>query len=80
MSVSVNPLLPDGNDIAWALVTAALLTLMLAALVSLARHATRLTGGQTLGWTLLTVLVPIIGPITWLAIGRRNAATRPDVT
>ena len=73
-----NPLIPAGYDLAWTAVCVVMLGLLLWALVSLARHAKALTARQALAWTLLSILVPIVGPLCWLLIGRR--ATSPRTT
>lgn len=70
-----NPLLPAGYAIAWSTIAALTIGLVLVALISLARSARRLTSAQALGWTLVTLLVPVLGPIAWLSIGRRAAST-----
>lgn len=74
---SHNPLLPTAYDIVWSGMWIAAVLLMVLALVSLTRHAKRLTGWQALGWTLLTIFVPLVGPLTWLFIGRRARVSRP---
>lgn len=80
-----NPLMPAGYDIAWSIVVSVVAVLAIVGLVSLARVAGMrgdgvsgdgvpvLTGTQALGWTLLILLVPVLGAVCWLAIGRRVA-------
>lgn len=70
MAGSANPLLPAGYDIAWTTAFLLILALTILALVSIARAAKRLTSTQAMMWTLLVVLVPVIGSLAWLAIGR----------
>jgi hypothetical protein len=57
------------------LVLAASFALLVAALVSLFRHARDglLSNLETLGWAALILLVTVIGPIVWLTIGSRTA-------
>ena len=81
MGDSANPLLPAGYDIAWTVVSMLMIALVIVALVSIARTAVRLTPWQALIWTLVAILVPVIGPIAWLSIGRRSglAGVEPGV-
>ena len=72
MGDSINPLLPAGYDIAWTIISILLIALVIVALVSIARTAKRLTSTQALIWTLVTIFVPVVGPIAWLSIGRRS--------
>ncbi len=74
MSAEHNPLIPAGYDIAWSVVTIVMVGLAIAALVVLARSAGRLTTPQALGWTLVILFVPVVGPLAWLTIGRRSLA------
>lgn len=67
-----NPLLPEAFDIAWSLSVLLVATLAVVALVSLVRNAKHLSALESLGWTALVVLIPLIGPVAWLAIGRRS--------
>lgn len=71
-----NPLIPAGYDLAWTAVCVVMLALLLWALVSLARHAKALTATQALAWTLVAILVPVVGPLCWLFIGRRATSPR----
>lgn len=57
-----------------------LLLLMIVALVSISRSARALTPGQALGWTLLAIFVPAVGPLAWLFIGRRSTRTAVPVS
>lgn len=72
MNDGINPLLPTGYDIAWTAASILLVALAIMALVSIAQAAKRLTSTQALTWTLVTVFVPVLGPIAWLTIGRRS--------
>lgn len=75
MSDEHNPLLPAGYDIAWSVITALVIGLTVVALILLARSAKRLTPFRGMLWTLIVLLIPVLGPIAWLTIGRRaNAA------
>ena len=72
MGVSINPLLPAWYDIAWTTISILLIVLVIVALVSIVQTAKRLTATQALIWTLLTIFVPVVGPIAWLSVGRRS--------
>lgn len=78
MAESANPLIPAWYDIVWSGAAALLLALMIVALVSIARSAKQLTSRQALGWTLLAILLPVVGPLSWFAIGRRSPAVSAD--
>jgi uncharacterized membrane protein YhaH (DUF805 family) len=69
-----NPLIPAGYDIAWSMITALVIALTIIALISLARTAKRLTPAHGLLWAALVLLVPVLGPLAWLAVGRRTVA------
>ena len=77
MSDEHNPLIPVGYDIVWSIVTVLVIALTIAALVMLARSARRLTATQALIWTLVVLLVPFLGPVAWLTIGRRAVPVTP---
>lgn len=74
MPEPTNPLIPAAFDMVWAGTTAVVLVLLVVALVSIARVARSLTPTQSLGWTLLAILFPVVGPLAWLCIGRRSSA------
>jgi hypothetical protein len=69
----VNPLLPAWYDIAWSVTAVVAFAVLLIALISLARVARSLSSSQALAWTLVTLFVPVLGPLAWLFIGRRSA-------
>ena len=69
-----NPLIPAGYDLAWSVVAAAVIALTIVALISLARSARRLTTLQALIWVLVVLVVPVLGSIAWMAVGRRTAS------
>ena len=64
MSAEHNPLIPAGYDVAWSVVTIVVVGVAIAALVVLARSA----------GTLVSLFVPVVGPLAWLTIGRRALA------
>ena len=65
----VNPLVPGAVDGVGVLITVAALGLAIGALGSHSRDRVA-SPGQVLLWALLIVLVPVLGPIAWLAGGR----------
>lgn len=67
-----NPLIPAGYDIAWSIIAMFAVALMIVAIISLARGARHLTVIAGLAWSLVVVLVPVIGPVVWLSVGRRT--------
>lgn len=75
MSDEHNPLIPAGYDIVWSVVAALVIALAVVALVTLARSARRLTATQVLIWRVIVLLVPLVGSVAWLAIGRRSVPT-----
>jgi len=73
-----NALIPPAYDISWAVVAVASLVLIVIAIVSLGRKASQLSPLLALAWAALILVVPVLGPVAWLAIGRRTAPrTRP---
>jgi hypothetical protein len=74
MREAVNPLVPAAYDVTWTAITGAILLLLVIALISLARVAKSLTPTQALTWVLVAILLPVLGPFAWLAIGRRSVA------
>jgi len=88
MGDPLNPLLPTGSDIAWTALVILPIALVVVALVSIAQTAQRLTSTaqrltstQALVWSLVTIFVPVVGPLAWLSIGRRSglAPVQPRV-
>ena len=77
MSDEHNPLIPAGYDVAWSVITVLVIALTIVALISLARAANHLSRRQALGWAAFTLLVPVLGPITWLTVGRRTVDASP---
>ena len=77
MTERINPLMPAGYDIVWSVIALAALVLLVVALVSLGRDKS-LTPGQTLGWILVALLLPVVGPAAWLIAGRRPAPKPAD--
>ncbi len=80
MGEPVNPLIPVGYDIAWTVVTVLMIALLLVAFISLVRFAPRLKATSALIWSLLIICVPIVGPIAWLAVGRRSGLSSAQAT
>lgn len=77
--MTVNPLFPAGYDVVWSVVAVVIIGLAIVAIVSLSRVARRLTAVQALIWVLVVLFVPVLGPVAWLAVGRRAGLEgRPD--
>ena len=74
MPESVNPLVPVWYDVVWSASAAAMLVVLVVSLVSLARSAKSLSTPHALAWTLVSIFIPLVGPLAWLFIGRRSAA------
>lgn len=72
MPESTNPLLPAWYDLVWSATAVVMIALLVVALISLARSAKSLSTSQALIWTLVAILVPIVGPLAWLFVGRRS--------
>ena len=73
---SQNPLIPAAYDNMWFALSLLIVAFVIAALVSIARTAKRLTSMQALVWTLIVLLVPVVGCAAWFAIGRSAVAGR----
>jgi hypothetical protein len=69
-----NPVIPVWFDLIWSTVAAIAIVLAIGALITLARNARRLSPNLALIWTLVILLVPVLGPVSWLMIGRRAAS------
>ncbi|PYY36451.1 PLDc N-terminal domain-containing protein [Curtobacterium sp. MCBD17_030] len=68
-----NPLIPPVYDIAWSVVAAASVVLIVITIASLGRRASQLSPLLALAWAALILTAPVLGPVAWLAIGRRTA-------
>jgi hypothetical protein len=67
------PVIPAGYDVVWTVVMVAYIGLIIVALVSLSRTALRLSSWLALAWAALIIVVPILGALAWIAVGRRAA-------
>ena len=79
MSDTVNPLVPAAYDVIWSITAVGVLLLMVIALVSISRTAKRITSWQALIWALVVIFVPLVGPLSWLFIGRRSATPSEEM-
>ncbi|MGK4219442.1 PLDc N-terminal domain-containing protein [Kocuria marina] len=68
----MNPLIPTSWEVLALLAGAAVIMLFVVALLSLSRDE-HYTGTQRLLWLLVLLAAPLLGPILWLALGRRHA-------
>lgn len=73
----MNPLLPAEYDIAWTVVLVLGLSVVVAAFVSLALSAPRMSPLAAVLWVAMVLLVPVVGAVAWLAVGRRTVPRRP---
>lgn len=78
MPESLNPLLPAWYDVVWSATMAVIFVLLVVSLISIARTDKSLSSFQSLVWTLVAILVPIVGPLAWLFIGRRSLVASRD--
>ena len=63
--MSKHPLLPAAYDVIWSGVVVLLVVLLIWAMVSIARS--RLDPRVRLVWAMVLLLLPVVGPICWLA-------------
>jgi len=73
----VNPLVPSTYDIWWSAAVVVAFVLLVTALISIARSSKSLTPTGALLWTLIAIFVPVVGPATWLTIGRTSTLRKP---
>jgi ABC-type molybdate transport system permease subunit len=66
----IDPLIPSWGILGFFLILNAIV--FIAALVSIARNRTHTSGG-TVVWALIVLALPILGPILWFLIGRRDS-------
>lgn len=71
----MNPLIPTGLDIALSAVLLLVALYSVAAFVSVVR-ASFTSGLVALGWTLVVLLIPIVGATVWFTIGRKRYPAR----
>lgn len=68
-----NPPVSTAFDIASGVIFVGSLVLLVLAAISFFRVAKDLSGKQALLWMLLILILPVIGPLVWLIVGRRRA-------
>lgn len=66
----MNPLVPTGWDVAFGVATLVAASLAVIALISVLRSHNN--GRVILPWTLFVLLVPVVGPVSWLVAARRH--------
>ena len=71
--MSENPLLPAAYDVIWSGVVVLLVVLLIWAMVSIARS--RLDPRVRLVWAMVLLLLPVVGPICWLAARPQKSDT-----
>ncbi len=72
----MNPLMPAAYDLVWSGLAVVAFGLAVWGIVSLSRSAARLSSTMVLVWALVILLVPVLGPVAWLAAGRRAGVSR----
>ncbi|MDQ1113863.1 hypothetical protein QE418_003311 [Microbacterium testaceum] len=72
----MNPLMPAAHDPVWSALAIVAFGLAVWAIVSLSRHPRHLPSTVVLIWALVIVVVPVLGPESWLAAGRRAGVSR----
>jgi len=73
---AVNPLMPAPYDLVWSAVALVAFGFAVSAIGSLSRHARHLPSTVVLMWALVISVVPVLGPVSWLAAGRRARVSR----
>ncbi|KTR96678.1 hypothetical protein NS220_00830 [Microbacterium testaceum] len=73
---AVNPLIPTAYDLVWSGLAVVAFGLAVWGIVSLSRSARRLSSTVVLIWALVILLVPVLGPVSWLFAGRRAGVAR----
>ena len=71
--MSKHPLLPAAYDVIWSGVVVLLVVLLIWAMVSIARS--RLDPRVRLVWAMVLLLLPVVGPICWLAARLQKSDT-----
>ncbi|WP_062736517.1 PLD nuclease N-terminal domain-containing protein [Kocuria turfanensis] len=71
MVAGANPILPTSWELTALLLGGALIALVGVAVISLSRDR-YYTPVQRLLWLLVILAAPVLGPILWLAVGRRH--------
>ena len=71
--MSKHPLLPAAYDVIWSGVVVLLVVLLIWAMVSIARS--RLDPRVILVWAMVLLLLPVVGPICWLAARPQKSDT-----
>lgn len=72
----VNPQMPVGFELAWAIVVAVYLVVVAVAVTSLWRSRDRLSPTSLVLWALAIVVLPLTGGVAWLLVGRQMTRRR----
>jgi hypothetical protein len=73
MAAGTNPIIPTSWELTTLVLGGALIALVLVAIISLSRDRHH-TPAQRLLWLLVILAAPVLGPLLWLASGRRHPA------
>lgn len=71
LDAATNPLLPTVGDSVWFALAIVLFVAAVAAVLSISRRARQLGAAPLVLWLAFVVLVPLVGPTLWFAVGRR---------
>ena len=72
MDAPVNPATPGAAGLAFALLIALQVLVLVLALVSLWRAKDRMPLSVAAIWAVVVLLVPFLGPLVWLVLGRNR--------
>ncbi len=74
---SLNPVIPNAWELTAQGAGALAVTIVVVALISIARSR-HLTSTAQAVWVLIVLAFPILGPASWLVVGRRSPAPTPS--
>jgi hypothetical protein len=77
--VNENPVIPLGPEIVWVVMLIAVGVLWASAAVTLWRRKDQLTAARLIAWTVLIIVVPVIGAAGWLLFGAPAARQIEEV-
>ncbi len=72
-----NPTIPATYDVVWSIAMLATFVLMAIAIVVLVRSWRRMPPILAIAWLVIVVMVPLLGPIAWLGLGRPSLGRAP---
>ncbi|PCN49754.1 hypothetical protein Csp2054_00770 [Curtobacterium sp. 'Ferrero'] len=72
---SSNPVIPMSYDLIWGALTVVMFALLVAALISIGRHAAEMGVIVALVWAVVAIVMPFLGPAAWFFVGRRQSGS-----